>query len=76
MKMTKSSNKDSSLLFLEGMNMKESRMQRNCERCRLRKSQETYLGIVFDYRTCPFVCVENKLYDNLKRKKKEMRLAY
>lgn len=49
--------------------MKESRMQRNCERCRLRKSQETYLGIVFDYRTCPFVCVENKLYDNLKRKK-------
>lgn len=56
--------------------MREARMQRNCDRCKLRKSQETYLGIVFDYKTCPFVCVENKLYDSLKRKKKEMRLAY
>lgn len=58
--------------------MRDSRRAKNCERCKLRMSQERYFGMVFDYRTCPFVCVENKLYDNLyvKKKKREVRLVY
>ena len=45
--------------------MKDSRRARNCERCNTRKMQEKYMGRAFDYRNCPFVCLQNKV-DNLR----------
>lgn len=44
--------------------MNDKKRARNCERCNLRKSQEAYLGRVFNYENCPFVCLENKI-DNV-----------
>jgi hypothetical protein len=41
--------------------MKDSRRAKNCERCNLRKSQEKWFGKIFDYKNCPFVCLQNKI---------------
>lgn len=44
--------------------MIDSKRAKNCARCNTRKIQEKYLGRVFDYHNCPFVCLENKV-DNV-----------
>lgn len=45
--------------------MIDSKRAKNCERCNTRKMQEKYLGRVFDYHNCPFVCLENNV-DNVR----------
>lgn len=39
----------------------EKRMMKNCEKCRIRKLQEKYMGRIFDYHNCPYVCLANKV---------------
>ena len=39
----------------------EKRMMKNCEKCRIRKLQEKYMGRIFDYHNCPYVCLTNKV---------------
>lgn len=58
--------------------MRESRKAKNCEVCRTRMMAEKYLGEVFDYKNCPFVCVQNRMYDRLytKEKKISRRIIY
>ena len=41
--------------------MTDAQRARNCEKCNTRKIQDKYLGRVFDYRNCPFVCLKNKV---------------
>lgn len=45
--------------------MNDSKRAENCARCSTRKIQEKYLGRVFDYQNCPFVCLENNV-DNMR----------
>lgn len=58
--------------------MQVSKKARNCERCRTRMMAEKYLGEVFDYRDCPFVCVQNDMYEKLylNKKKTQRRVVY
>lgn len=42
--------------------MDNERRAKNCAKCKLRKSQEAFMNWIFDYRTCPFLCNQNKTY--------------
>lgn len=53
--------------------MNESKRAKNCERCKTRAMADKYLGRVFDYRDCPFVCVQNGMYEKLYSKTKQVR---
>lgn len=50
--------------------MTDSQRAKNCAKCRLRRSNERWLNQIFDYTNCPFVCVQNKLYDRLRLRKR------
>ena len=44
--------------------MTDAKRAKNCAKCRTRKVQAKYMGKIFDYRNCPFVCLKNKV-DNV-----------
>lgn len=46
--------------------MTDKQRDKKCARCQARKSQETFMNRKFDWRNCPFVCVECRLFDKLK----------
>ena len=46
--------------------MTDEQRARNCDKCQFRKSQECYMKVHFDYRNCPCVCVQNKMFKNLR----------
>lgn len=47
--------------------MTNEKRARNCARCKWRKSQEYFMGYSFDYRTCPCLCKQNKIYSQADR---------
>ena len=49
--------------------MTEKQMIKNCNKCRTRRVQYLFMGWIFDYKNCPYVCTQNQLFHNLKRKK-------
>ena len=47
--------------------MTNKQRARNCARCKWRKSQEYFMGYTFDFRTCPCLCKQNKIYSQADR---------
>lgn len=47
--------------------MKNEKRAKNCVKCKWRKSQEFFMGQTFDYRTCPCLCKQNKIYSHADR---------
>ena len=48
--------------------MTDKQRMRNCNKCRTRRIQFLFQGWIFDFRNCPYVCTQNKLYDKLKKR--------
>lgn len=44
--------------------MTDAKRAKNCERCKARKIEEKYMGRLFDFHNCPFVCLKNEI-DNV-----------
>lgn len=57
------------LIAIKGVKhkMTEKQKDRACAKCKARKHQETFFNRYFDWRNCPYVCVQCGLYDKLKR---------
>lgn len=46
--------------------MNDVKRDKKCKRCKARKSQEVFMNQYFDWRNCPYICVEQKLYSKSK----------
>lgn len=46
--------------------MTDKQRDRKCAKCKARKHQETFFNRYFDWRTCPYVCRECKLFGKSK----------